>query len=1106
MVESSPFCGESRRLLVDGLVSVFDQVCSDGGPCLVSLEAPSGWGKTRVAREFYARLAAGQSEPRYWPAAIEDPDQGRKAVRPARFERPGGSLPEFFWWGIACGARNGVPTSLLRVDLEQLYGHAESLEDACRDLGSAGGRLRPMLARARRVVAEEVAQEGAAAAVGEVAAAAVPFVGILARLAAMGVKGHQARRQDQARIAASSVPGESADSDIVDEAVALLRDVCRRGLPVVVFVEDLHLADAMLLELLDKLLCVEGPIMVISTTWPDKIDTKDKLVELLESHRDRLHRVGHTKVVEDGAAGPFPPGAGLTELDEQARQQIVRSYYPEVGADVLQALTDRYQNPHAVETACQLLKEWHPGPRPDITPDDVTHLPLEIVDLYLAIWNEIPKETRIALAVAHTITPTNISGTNVSDPELWRAGGDNRWTQAVLHDVINSLGLLDREGVLKELANAPHAYAWVRVIDDYLRSFAESVQSDIVQDVRPRLLASALGTRDAHEQILNVLAAALTDGLEDHPDTINRARTILVLHAEGFLSAPAVVAHAINAILRDLQDAPRELPERVRLYQVYRTLDPHQVPTQTQFEIRDSGAGALGESGNTKDAIAAFEVLLADQVREMGADNPSTLRTRNNLACWLGEAGRVDEAIAAFEVLLADQVRELGADNPSTLTTRNNLAGWLGRAGRVDEAIAAFEVLLADQVRELGADNPSTLTTRNNLASCLGRAGRVDEAIAAIEVLLADQVRELGADNPSTLRTRNNLASFLGEAGRVDEAIAAFEVLLADQVRELGADNPSTLTTRNNLAGWLGEAGRFDEAIAAFEVLLADQVRELGADNPSTLTTRNNLALRLGEAGRFDEAIAAFEVLLADQVRELGADNPSTLTTRNNLALRLGEAGRFDEAIAAFEVLLADQVRELGADNPSTLTTRNNLALRLGEAGRVDEAIAAFEVLLADQVRELGADNPSTLTTRHNLASFLGEAGRFDEAIAAFEVLLADQVRELGADNPSTLTTRHNLASFLGEAGRFDEAIAAFEVLLADQVRELGADNPSTLTTRHNLASFLGEAGRFDEAIAAFEVLLADQVRELGADNPSTLTTRHNLASFLGRAGRAQEP
>ena len=1078
MVESSPFCGLSRRLLVDGLVSVFGQVLSGGGPWLVSLEAPSGWGKTRVGREFYARLAAGQSEPRYWPAAIEDPDQGRKAVRPARFERPGGSLPEFFWWGIACAPRNGVATSMLRVDLEQLDAHAQSLEDACKKLDSAGGRLRSTLARTRRAVAEEVAHEGAAVMVGEVAASAVPFVGIATRLAVMGVKGHQERRQDQARIAASSVPGESADSDIVDKAVALLRDVCRRGLPVVVFVEDLHMADKMLLELLDKLLSVEGPIMVISTTWPDKIATDNRLVELLESHRLRLHRVGHTKVVEDGAGGPFPPGAGLTELDEQARQQIVCGYYPEIGPDVLQALTDRYQNPHAVEVACQLLKQWHPGPRPDITPDDVTDLPDGIFKLYQAIWEGIPEATRVALAVAHAITPTNISGTNVSGtnvsgtnvsgtnvsgPEVWRAGGENRWAKAVLHDVINSLGLLDRAGVLNELANAPHAYAWVRVIDDYLRSFAESVQSDIVKEVKPRLLRSALGTPDADEQILNALAAALTAGLEDHPDTINRARTILVLHAEGYLSAPAVVAHAIHAILRDLQDAPRELPERVRLYQAYRTLDPHQIPTQTQFEIRHHGANALGHSGNTNEAITELEALLTDQVRVLGPDNPDTLTTRNNLATWLGEAGRVHEAIAAFEVLLTDQVRVLGADNPSTLTTRHNLATWLGEAGRVDEAIAAFEVLLADRVRVLGADNPSTLTTRHNLATWLGDAGRVHEAIAALEVLLTDQVRVLGADHPDTLATRSNLAGWLGEAGRVDEAIAAFEVLLADRVRVLGADHPFTLATRSNLAGWLGEAGRVDEAIAAFEVLLTDQVRVLGADHPDTLSTRNNLTFMLGEAGRVDEAIAAFEVLLADRVRVLGADHPFTLTTRGNLARWSGEAGRVDEAIAAFEVLLADRVRVLGADHPFTLTTRGNLATMLGRSGRVDEAIAAFEVLLADRVRVLGADHPDTLTTRNNLATMLGRSGRVDEAIAAFEALLTDRVRVLGADHPDTLTTRNNLAPMLGRSGRVDEAIAAFEALLTDQVRVLGADHPSTLATRQGLAHWLEEAGRVDE-------------------------------------------
>ena len=81
------------------------------------------------------------------------------------------------------------------------------------------------------------------------------------------------------------------------------------------------------------------------------------------------------------------------------------------------------------------------------------------------------------------------------------------------------------------------------------------------------------------------------------------------------------------------------------------------------------------------EAVAAFEVLLADRLRVLGADHPSTLTTRGNLALWLGEAGRVDEAIAALEVLLADRLRVLGADHPSTLAPRNSLAYWLGKAG-----------------------------------------------------------------------------------------------------------------------------------------------------------------------------------------------------------------------------------------------------------------------------------------------------------------------------------------------------------------------------------------------------------------------------------------
>ena len=1056
--------------MVDGLVSIYDRVLRDGRPCLVSLEAPSGWGKTRVGREFYRRLVARRPMPRYWPDEINDPDQGRKAVRPAKFEKGRGALPEFFWWGIACSVRNGQSTGMLREDLQQLDDHKVFLEEARRGLVPWRKRVGAKVNKVARALGEEGGME-AAAKVGETFAdAAVPALGISVRLVRMGVKAGRERLQVRRAVAEPSLVGGSDASDIVDDSVALLGDISRAGLPVVVFVEDIHKGDAMLLELLDRLLGVEGPILVISTTWPDKVDSNSELADLLNKHDGRYD--GRVYRVDDKpeAGEPFAPGARFAVLDDEARRAIVRGYYPKITLDVLEALTDCYNNPWVIELACERLKRHHPGERLGIGPEKITEiLPLDVRGFYLDIWAEISNETRLALAVAHVISPANIVEASRSEESSGRRdGGENRWTQPVLLDVIKHLDLPDRDAVLAELDNAPHAYAWVRVIDDYLRSFAEDVQSEVVKKESNELLQDALDTSDAHQRVLETLASVLIAEHDKYPDTTNRARSILVLHAEEILTNQQLAAQAIHSLLVDLHDAPRELPERVRLYEDYLRLDRQQIPTETQFSIRHHGAAALGESGNTNKAITACEALLADQLPVLGADHPDTLTTRNNLACWLGEAGRVDEAVSAFEALLADQLPVLGADHPDTLTTRNNLACWLGEAGRVDEAVSAFEAVLEDRLRVLGADHPDTLTTRHNLACWLGRAGRVDEAVSAFEAVLEDRLRVLGADHPNTLTTRNNLTSLLGKPWwRVDEAVSAFEALLVDRLRVLGADHPRTLATRHNLADRLGEAGRVDEAVTVFESLMEDRLRVLGADHPDTLATRHNLADRLGEAGRVDEAVSAFESLmmeslLAHELRVLGADHPNTPTTRNNLADRLGEAGWSEEAVSAFEWLLEDRLRMLRADAsdaPATLATRIDLASRRGKAGRMEEAVTVFEAHLVDQLRVLGVDHPHTLATRHNLADGLGEAGRVDEAVTVFEALLEDRLRVLGADHPDTLATRNDLASWLGRVGRVEEAVSAFEALLVDQLRVLGADHPRTFTTRNNLAYLLGRAG-----------------------------------------------
>ena len=127
---------------------------------------------------------------------------------------------------------------------------------------------------------------------------------------------------------------------------------------------------------------------------------------------------------------------------------------------------------------------------------------------------------------------------------------------------------------------------------------------------------------------------------------------------------------------------------------------------------------------------AASPVIAVARLERLSSNSdfqPSRLRmaARCELAYWYGEAGRVDEAITAFETLIDDQARVLGADHPDTLNSRSNRAYLLGQAGRVDEAITAFETVIDDRTRILGADHVETLGAVIALASLRVRSGRL---------------------------------------------------------------------------------------------------------------------------------------------------------------------------------------------------------------------------------------------------------------------------------------------------------------------------------------------------------------------------------------------
>jgi hypothetical protein len=278
--------------------------------------------------------------------------------------------------------------------------------------------------------------------------------------------------------------------------------------------------------------------------------------------------------------------------------------------------------------------------------------------------------------------------------------------------------------------------------------------------------------------------------------------------ADGKLAAVAAAAVTVLASLAGAVERVREDPAAVQdLVGQITALDEHVAGhlagsgvdgTEPLLRLRVRGMWLVNELDDSPGQVIGLGVpLAADCERMLGADHPSTLAARFNLAYAYESAGRLGEAIPLYEQVLAGYERVLGADHRDTLISRNNLACAYESAGRLGEAIPLYEQVLARREWVLGA-GPDTLVSRFSLACTYESAGRLGEAIPLIEQNLADRVRVLGDDHPDTLLSRNNLAYAYGAAGRLEQAIPLYEQTLADAERVLGADHPQTLSTRNN--------------------------------------------------------------------------------------------------------------------------------------------------------------------------------------------------------------------------------------------------------------------------------------------------------------------
>lgn len=949
---SLPFVGEQRARAVAQLVARFDEVTTPGSlPQLVMLEAPVGWGKTRIVHEFYAALASRQPEPAYWPATIAgaakgepDPQTARKLSYPQVPDVPAGAVPHWFWWGLTATQRQAgaTPVQALAQDLTQLQRHAPALERRWRQVTGRTERVKDVARRRGGDLLDTVGSETFSATAGfgleQLLNATVPGLGLLWWAGQRGWERHvQARPVDG--------PVDAVDEHR-PELVALLAEQVTRfaasGIPVVIAIEDVHAADASLVDLLHELLTRQAsPILIVATAWPGL------LAQPQRPARQLLRRTpaGQLTRLTSEQLGGLEPREAKTLIDVLA---------PEATAEDRWQLAERFTNPQALQLALGLARIRRAIVRGRLRAE-LSSTPTEVLDLYREMWKELPAAVRQALALAVLSTPTSI-GT------LFES---RAWDVELTVQSASSLPWLDHDPaeLHRDLEDAAQTYAWVAPVDTWLRICQELDQHHIAREAAHDLLAG-----DEREEYHQRLAEQieLSDALP-HSRQRSRAQLLVALAAEGVIDwTPTAVAAA--DLLIDQAAAGSDTDSLTTLLRIAAAAPP---PLDATARLRRDAevASALGRLGRHQEASAAYDQLLEAQRAHLEPDDPALLVTRVHRIRYAGYAGDPAAAAAELSDLLVEQEGLLGRDDPACLATRHLIGHFEGQAGRPQAAVARYLPLAADRRRLLGEHHPDTLRTRNNLGRYLGRCGWYDRAIGELSDLLATEVEALGADHPQTLTTRSNLAHFIGLSGDHSRAIDAYAELVSERQRLLGRDHPKTLIARANLARFRGEAGDHQTALAELTALLADRRRVLGDEHPRTLLTRTLLGRFRGESGELEGAIEALTELLADQQRLLGDDHPHTLTTRQHLARFRCESGDHDRALSELDALLADRVEALGAEHLHVLTTRQLQAACLAAAGDHATAIDRLTDLLADQQRLLGDNHASLTRTRSLLAA-----------------------------------------------------------------------------------------------------------------------------------------
>ncbi|ANM30945.1 hypothetical protein ABI59_17220 [Acidobacteria bacterium Mor1] len=203
-----------------------------------------------------------------------------------------------------------------------------------------------------------------------------------------------------------------------------------------------------------------------------------------------------------------------------------------------------------------------------------------------------------------------------------------------------------------------------------------------------------------------------------------------------------------------------------------------------------------------------------------------------NLGSVYSHLGRFDEAGELYEEAIGELTRRLGADHPTTLMQRGNLATLWLRRQRYAESRELLLPLLADKRRVLGDDHADTLRSVNGLAIAEHYTGNLEAAEALFREALSASERTLSPDHRETLALLANLAAVLIENGKLEEGRGMHRRVFEGFRDQLGPAHRFTGLTLHNLAGANALAGEHATADRQYREVQQILDAALPADHP----------------------------------------------------------------------------------------------------------------------------------------------------------------------------------------------------------------------------------------------------------------------------------